>query len=97
MESHETKRTCEKGHIYYKKTDCPTCPICEELRKPKTGFLKELSAPARRALESNGIVTLEGLANYREKEILQFHGLGPASIPKLKSALEEVGLQFKSD
>lgn len=46
-----TRRTCEHGHSYYKKSDCPTCPICESKRKPKEGVLALLSAPARRALE----------------------------------------------
>lgn len=88
-------RTCDKGHQYYKKSDCPTCPMCEMERKPESGFLSQLSAPARRALENNGIHSLEILASFSEKELLQFHGLGPASIPKLKVALKEQGMSFK--
>ncbi len=90
-----TLKTCEKGHKFYKSTDCPTCPICEEERKPKDGFLSLLSAPARRALENNGISTLEGLAKYSEEEILKLHGMGKSSLPKLKKALDEEGLSFK--
>ncbi|MBW8351866.1 RNA polymerase alpha subunit C-terminal domain-containing protein [Bacillus sp. IITD106] len=89
-------RTCPKGHKYYKSTDCPTCPTCEEERKPSNGFLSLLSAPARRALENNGIHSLEKLSKYSEKEILQFHGMGPASLPKLRSALKESGLSFRN-
>lgn len=59
------------------------------------GFLASLSAPARRALETNGITTLQKLAEYSEKEILKFHGMGPASLPKLRLALEEEGLAFR--
>ncbi|MEH7177565.1 RNA polymerase alpha subunit C-terminal domain-containing protein [Neobacillus vireti] len=93
--SNKTLRTCDKGHQYYKSSDCPTCPTCEQERKPESGFLSTLSAPARRALESNGIITLQQLANFSEKEILKFHGMGPASLPKLRSALETKGLAFK--
>lgn len=89
-------RTCSKGHEYYKSSDCPVCPICEQQRKPDNGFLSLLSAPARRALEHNGISSLQHLAKYSEKEILKFHGMGPASLPKLRVALKEKGLSFKS-
>ena len=47
--------------------------ICEQERKPKNGFLTLLSAPARRALENNGIVSLQKLSTYSEREILKFH------------------------
>ncbi|WP_339259815.1 RNA polymerase alpha subunit C-terminal domain-containing protein [Paenibacillus sp. FSL R5-0749] len=90
-----TLRTCEQGHSYYKKSDCPTCPTCEAERKPTEGFLALLSAPARRALENEGIITLLQLAEYTEKEILKLHGIGPSAIPKLRNALEEEGLSFK--
>lgn len=89
-------RTCNKGHQYYKSSDCPSCPICEKERKPDSGFLSVLSAPARRALEHHGITSLQELSQYSEKEILQFHGMGPASLPKLRTALQEEGLSFKN-
>lgn len=89
-------RTCDQGHTYYKSSDCPTCPTCERERKPERGFLAQLSAPARRALETNRIDTLQKLSTYTEEEILQFHGMGPASLPKLRAALQENGLSFKS-
>jgi predicted RecB family nuclease len=89
-------RTCEKGHQYYKSSDCPTCPICEQERKPETGFLSLIAAPARRALEGAGITTLEKLAQHTEKDILQLHGMGPGSIPKLRGALEAGGLSFRT-
>jgi len=59
-------------------------------------FMPQLSAPARRALAHNGIQTLQQLSAYSEKEILQFHGMGPASIPKFRTALAAEGLSFKS-
>ena len=93
--SSKTLRTCPKGHRYYKSSDCPTCPVCEDERKPKDGFLSLLAAPARRALENNCITTLKHLSEFTEEEILKFHGMGKASLPKLKKALAEEGLSFK--
>lgn len=93
--SEKSLRTCDQGHKFYKSSDCPTYPTCENERKPADGFLSVLSAPARRALENNGITTLQQLSTYTEKEILQFHGMGPASLPKLRAALEEHGLGFR--
>lgn len=54
-----------------------------------------LSAPARRALQNNGIKTLKDLAKYTEVEILQFHGIGKTTIPILQKALKEKGFNFK--
>lgn len=89
-------RVCPKGHKYFKSSDCPVCPICEKERKPKSGFLSLLSAPARRALESNNITSLKQLSKYTEKEILNFHGIGKSSIPKLHAALKAEGLKLKA-
>ena len=89
-------KTCDKGHQFYKTSDCPTCPICEKDRKPTEGFLSKLPAPARRALESMQINSLEKLATFTEKEILSLHGMGKSSIPKLKDAMEKKGLTFKT-
>lgn len=88
-------KICSKGHRYYKSSDCPTCPICEQERKPSDGFLSVLPAPARRALEGAGIKTLQQLSKRRESEILKLHGIGPSSIPKLRQALDSVGLTFR--
>jgi hypothetical protein len=87
-------RTCPKGHTYYKSTDCPTCPVCEEERKPMSGFLSKLSAPARRALENKQITSLQQLSEFKETEILKLHGIGPTTIPKLRDALKKEGLSF---
>jgi predicted RecB family nuclease len=90
-----TPRICDNGHSYYKSSDCPVCPICETERKPQQGFLSLLSAPARRALEREGITTLKKLAAKTENEILELHGMGPSSLPKLKKALMEKALAFR--
>ena len=97
MSRTESLRVCEKGHQYFKSSDCPTCPVCEEERKPNDGFLSLLAAPARRALENNGVTSLVQLSKLSEKEVLGFHGMGKSSIPKLEKALEEKGLSFKKD
>lgn len=89
-----TLKTCRNGHQCHKSSDCPTCPICEEERKPKDGFLSILAAPARRALENQKIKSLEELSKWSEKEILKLHGMGPSTIPKLKKVLEANGLSF---
>lgn len=63
---------------------------------PKDNFLSTLSAPARRALENNGITTLEQLSKYSKKEVLKFHGMGKSSIPKLEKLLFDQNMSFRS-
>jgi DNA-directed RNA polymerase alpha subunit len=46
-------------------------------------------------LENNGITTLQALSQHTEREILHLHGIGPASLPKLRACLHENGLTFK--
>lgn len=70
--------------------------LCEQASNPESGFLSLLANPARRALEHEGITTLELLAGFTEREILQLHGMGPKSMPVLRQALESQGLSFKS-
>ncbi|MBB4804100.1 DNA-directed RNA polymerase alpha subunit [Flavobacterium nitrogenifigens] len=91
----KNNRTCKNGHNYFKTSDCPTCPICEAERKPNSGFLSVLSAPARRALESKNIKTAKDLSQYTQKEIMSLHGIGPSSLPKLLGELKKYGLMFK--
>jgi predicted RecB family nuclease len=93
--SYKTLRICSKGHKYYKSSNCPVCPICEKEYKPAARFLINLSGPARRALENQGITTLLKLSKFSEKEILKLHGMGPGSMPKLKMALREKDLSFR--
>ena len=91
----KNRRVCENGHVFYKSSDCPVCPICENERAPKGNFLSVLGAPARRALEGAGITSLNLLSKYSEREILKLHGMGPSSIPKLRAELAKSGLNFK--
>ncbi|KEZ53262.1 RNA polymerase alpha subunit C-terminal domain-containing protein [Metabacillus indicus] len=92
----KTLRTCKNGHNYLKSSDCPICPVCESEREIESDFLSKIGAPARRALERNNITSLQRLSEYDEPDILKLHGVGPSTIPKLKAALEEAGLSFKS-
>jgi predicted RecB family nuclease len=95
MQSKKTLRMCKNGHKYYKSSDCPTCPVCEEAKKPPENFLFLLASPARRALENAGITSLEKLSTFTEEEILKLHGMGKATIPTLKRALADNGLSLK--
>lgn len=94
MASKRNIRTCKNGHQFYKSTDCPTCPTCEENKKPTDGFLSLLYAPARRALENANINSLKQLSNFSENDILKLHGMGKTTIPILKKELARVGLAF---
>lgn len=90
----KTLRTCKNGHRYEKSSDCPVCPACEKESAQRENFLSLLGAPARRALEGKGIVNEETLSQYKEKEVLQLHGLGQSSLPVLREALSKKGLSF---
>ena len=93
-----TLKTCTRGHEFQKGSDCPICPICWSgfyRDKMDLQFPKNLSAPALRALLNAKITTITRLATFSEQEVLQLHGMGPASIPKLKEALKKKGLDFK--
>jgi uncharacterized protein YdhG (YjbR/CyaY superfamily) len=63
--------------------------------EPVSDFISRLSAPARRALQNNGIKSLKQLSGKTEAEILQLHGIGKTAIPVLQKALREAGLSFK--
>jgi len=95
LKTKSSLKTCKHGHSYYKSSDCPVCPKCENLRISKTNVFSSLSAPARRALENEGITSLKKLSGYTLKKILGLHGIGPSSIPKLQNLLSIEGLTFK--
>lgn len=92
----KTKKICAAGHTFYKSSDCPVCPICAANEQRGDHFLSRLAAPARRALENAGVTTLAQLSALSEKELLQLHGMGKASLPLLRQILAENGRQFKS-
>lgn len=90
-------RTCPAGHAFTKSSRCPTCPVCGAARAPETGFLAAIGAPARRALEREGIDTLAKLARRSECQLLAMHGIGPSTIPRLTQALAAAGLALRSE
>lgn len=63
-------------------------------KQSETDSFAVLSKPAQRALSEHGVTSLKRLATYREEELLQWHGIGPSSIPKLRQLLAERGLTF---
>ncbi len=80
-------RTCKLGHKYHKTSNWHTCPICEQQQKPDEGFMAQLGAPARRALEREGIQSLEQLVAYSVTQLPSMLGLGKSTIPKLNATL----------
>ncbi|MCU7616934.1 hypothetical protein NZ698_06975 [Chryseobacterium sp. PBS4-4] len=72
-------------------------PICTDRHEVSDNFLKGIIAmPARRALGKEKIDSLEKLADYSEKEILQLHGFGKNAVEKLKNYMKENNLSFKT-
>ncbi len=58
--------------------------------------LPKIAAPAQRALQSTGIISLKDLTKVSEKELLQLHGMGPNALGKLREALKATGLSFRA-
>lgn len=69
----------------------------KQQEQPLTAIFTGLSAPARRALQNNGIRTIADLARHTETEILSFHGIGKTAIPILQKALKEKNLKFQKE
>jgi DNA-directed RNA polymerase alpha subunit len=65
------------------------------MKEVPSNFLGQLSSPARRALQHQGIDSVQKLSTYTEKDILKLHGVGKASLPIFRKALEDEGLSFK--
>jgi len=81
--------------VYFKSSDCPTCPRCEAAKKPAEGFLAELAAPARRALVAAGLTTLSKLAGRTKSQVAELHGMRPNALDKLRGSLKKAGLAFR--
>jgi|JI8StandDraft_1071087.scaffolds.fasta_scaffold09860_4 hypothetical protein len=94
------QKTCSRGHVFNKTSDCPTCPICwsGSYRKEfESDFPEKLGAPALRALAHAKVKGLAQLGRHTEKEIADLHGMGPKGIKMLKEALKKQRLSFKSE
>ncbi len=64
------------------------------MEKSYEQFLDTLSRPARSALLFAEIDSFEKLAAHSEKQILALHGIGPKSMPVMRSALAKKELHF---
>lgn len=57
--------------------------------------LDRLASPARRAILSAGINTLEDLSTRSEKEIAAFHGIGENALETIREILKEYDLSLQ--
>jgi len=89
------RKVCAQGHVFYKSSDCPTCPTCEAAKRPSGGFMAELAAPARRALQGAGLTTPARLSKRTEAQVRELHGMGPNALAKLRASLRKAGLTFR--
>jgi hypothetical protein len=89
------RKVCPKGRVFYKTPGCNTCPRCEVVRKPASGFLAGLAAPARRALEGASLTTAAKLSRMTEAQVRELHGMGPNALSKLRETLAKQGLGFR--
>ncbi len=52
---------------------------------------EKIGAPARRALDSIGVLRLAQVTKFTEEQLLDLHGMGPKAMGILKAALAEKG------
>ena len=58
------------------------------------GLPPGIGAPATRALMQAGCASLADVANMREADVLDLHGVGPKAIRLLREAMAVRGLSF---
>ncbi|EOD3941327.1 DNA-binding protein [Staphylococcus aureus] len=59
--------------------------------------LPKIGKPATRALNSQGIYTLEDVSQYTKSSLMEMHGVGPKAISILEQALFQHQLHFKTE
>lgn len=59
--------------------------------------LPKIGKPATRALNSQGIYTLEAVSQYTKSSLMEMHGVGPKAISILEQALFQHQLHFKTE
>lgn len=64
------------------------------VEKQQTNLPPKLAKPAQRALAGADILTIEQLAKWSEKDLMDLHGMGPKAMGQLREALNEKGLKF---
>lgn len=55
-----------------------------------------LAAPARRALVDAKILKIDDLNKISEEKLISLHGIGPSSLPRIKSAMKKKRISFKA-
>lgn len=95
MQKLKTTRLCVNGHEFIKSSNCLVCPICEKSKPINNLFLKQFSAPARRALEKLEIGRVQDICNYTENEITHLHGMGPKALEIMNTLMKEHNINFK--
>ncbi|HWG91278.1 MAG TPA: DNA-binding protein [Candidatus Thermoplasmatota archaeon] len=61
---------------------------------PSSDLPEKIGAPARRALEAEGLRTLAQVAKRSEADLRELHGMGPKALGLLREALAAKGLAF---
>lgn len=59
--------------------------------------LPTLAAPAKRALTSKGVESLDDLSLYTRREVARWHGIGPSALRVLEMELIRYDLAFKKE
>jgi hypothetical protein len=57
-------------------------------------LLQKLAKPAQRAIQNEGLTTIEQLSKYSEKEFSELHGIGKSAINIIKRTMDENGITF---
>lgn len=65
-------------------------------RPSGTPLPRAIGAPATRALRAEGVTSLELVADWREADLRALHGVGPIAVERLRDALAERGLAFRT-
>lgn len=57
-------------------------------------LLQKLAKPAQRAIQNEGITSIEQLSEYSEKEFSELHGIGKNAMDIIKRIMHEKGFSF---
>lgn len=60
-------------------------------------LLRELAAPAQRAITGQGISTLEQLAAYTPQQMMAWHGIGQTALTVILGVLSEHGFEVEEE
>lgn len=90
------RKVCSRGHVFYKSSLCPACPVCWPAQAKKLqGDFPKTSAPALRALHHAKIKNLKTLSTWKKADVAALHGMGPKALGILAQALRAKKLSFK--